>query len=74
MLPSDGNDISIPQCGGGLAGALLPFSVDAVFDLAPGVHTLHLAVMNIKGRMKSDHTTGSTYLTGYEMFGLEMLR
>tara|TARA_R100000654_G_scaffold27339_3_gene51382 strand:- start:9583 stop:10317 length:735 start_codon:yes stop_codon:yes gene_type:complete len=74
LIPSSKNDLSVPQCGGGLSGAQLPVCVDAVVELSPGVHVLELAVMNIKGRMRQSASNSATFLTGYEMFALEMLR
>tara|TARA_R110000796_G_scaffold147836_1_gene264672 strand:- start:650 stop:1384 length:735 start_codon:yes stop_codon:yes gene_type:complete len=68
------NDLSIPQCGGGLSAAQLPICVDAIIELSPGEHVIELAIMNIKGRMRTSASAPATFLTGYEMFALEMLR
>lgn len=74
LSPSSTSDQSIPQGGGGLSAALLPFCVDAIVELAPGEHTVQLAVMNIRGTMRSEADNKETHLTGYELFALEMLR
>jgi hypothetical protein len=71
---------SLPQGGGGIAGARLPVVVDAVVDLLPGENTVEVVVMNIKGSMgKIDHMPDDlpkdvTYIGMRELIIMEMVR
>ena len=74
LEPSVAKDLAIPQCGGGLAGARLPVTVDAVIDISPGEHVLEVVVMNIRGHNRSTATDRFCYIATREIFALEMAR
>jgi len=74
LAPSAAKDLAIPQCGGGLAGARLPVTVDAVIDISPGEHVLEVVVMNIRGQSRSTATDRFCYIATREIFALEMAR
>lgn len=74
LAPSAAKDLAIPQCGGGITGARLPITVDAVIDISPGEHTLELVVMNIRGHTRSTATDRFCYVATREIFALEMAR
>lgn len=62
-----------PQGGGGISGARLPLTVDAVVEALPGEHTVDVVVMNIKGSMRTAASL-STYIGQREIFALELVR
>ena len=66
--------LSGPQAGGGLSGARLPCSIDAVVELSPGPHTIEIAVLNIRGSMQSSEDNSNSFIATRELFALEMLR
>ena len=68
------DEICIPQGGGGLSGARLPVSIDALIQLAPGPHKVEIAIMNIRANSRSSSTDDKTYLASREVFAMEMLR
>jgi hypothetical protein len=72
--PSSKNELSGPQCGGGISGARLPVSVDTVVELSPGRHLIEVVVMNIRASMESSSSDSNTYIGPREIFALEMLR
>tara|TARA_R110000824_G_scaffold38976_7_gene118463 strand:- start:2133 stop:2900 length:768 start_codon:yes stop_codon:yes gene_type:complete len=71
---TDLDQISGPVAGGGLSGARLPCSIDAVVELSPGPHRIEIAVLNIRASMKSSKTDNNSYVANRELFALEMLR
>ena len=73
-IPTGAAAIAGPQAGGGISGARLPCVVDAVIELSPGPHTIEIAVMNIRGTMRSASTDRNSYIANRELFALEMLR
>jgi hypothetical protein len=72
--PTNRDGICIPQGGGGVSGARLPVTVDAVLNLPPGPHKIEIAVMNIRANMQSSGSDDKTYIASRELFALEMLR
>tara|TARA_R110000765_G_scaffold47073_4_gene96887 strand:+ start:3382 stop:4137 length:756 start_codon:yes stop_codon:yes gene_type:complete len=75
FVTGDGTSVTFgrPQGGGGIAGARLPLTVDAVVEALPGEHTVDVVVMNIKGSMRTAASL-STYIGQREIFALELVR
>ena len=74
LSPTNRDGVCIPQGGGGLSGARLPVTVDAVLNLPPGPHKIEIAIMNIRANMRTSSDDDETYLATRELFVMEMLR
>ena len=69
--PAD-TDITAPQGGGGINGAMIPVVTDAIVTLTPGQHTVRVAVMDIMASNRK--ATSPTFIAGRSIFALELLR
>ena len=68
----DDTDITAPQGGGGINGAMIPVVTDAIVTLTPGDHTVRVAVMDIMASNRK--ATSPTFIAGRSLFALELLR
>ena len=67
-----GGNITTPQGGGGINGAMIPVTTDAIVTLSPGEHTVRVAVQDILATNRSGkHPTA---ISGRSIFALELLR
>ncbi len=69
--PAD-TDITAPQGGGGINGAMIPVVTDAIVNLTPGQHTVRVAIMDIMASNRK--ATSPTFIAGRSLFALELLR
>jgi hypothetical protein len=69
----DDADITSPQGGGGINGAMIPVVTDAIVTLTPGEHTVRVAIMDILATNRSG-TVRPTNIAGRSIFALELLR
>lgn len=72
----NGNIQARPRGGGGVNGARNAIVLDAVMYLAPGEHTIRVAVQSIRNSALGFGSgyTSKTYISTAELFALEMLR
>lgn len=59
-----------PRGGGGINGALNSVVLDAVLDVAPGRHTVRVAIESIR----ASNNNGGVYISNREIFALELTR
>jgi len=61
-----------PKGGGGVQGAANALVVDTVIDLVPGIHTIRIAILDIRGSNGRDKDIPA--ISSRELFALELTR